>query len=170
MLKSSKLVTKSPTKRNLSQFEIAFRFFYVFLLYFCLMQKTIIFILLYLSIIFFFNGCLNKPNVEIESGPEIYLSQPVYNDTLINDSNLFLNLIVGDINGVHDVDISIYNENFSELNYNKFFDHIHDDFFELESNINISSFKKNKKYIILISANDMNGILNIDTTIIHVKN
>ena len=50
---------------------------------------------------------------------EIYLSCPINNDTLINDSNLFLNLIVGDINGVHDVDISIYNENFSELNYNK---------------------------------------------------
>ena len=51
---------------------------------------------------------------------------------------------------MHDVDISIYNENFSYLNYNKFFDHIHDDFFELETKINISNFKKNKNYIILI--------------------
>ena len=134
------------------------------------MQKNIIFNFLSLSIVLFFYGCLNKPNVETESGPEIHLSQPSNNDTLINDSILFLNLIVGDINGVHDVDISIYNENFSELNYNKFFDHIHDDFFELESNINISNFKKNKNYIILISANDMNGILNIDTTIVHLKN
>ena len=134
------------------------------------MQKNIIFNFLSLSLVLFFCGCLNKPNVETESGPEIHLSQPLNNDTLINDSILFLNLIVGDINGVHDVDISIYNENFSELNYNKFFDHIHDDFFELESNINISNFKKNKKYIILISANDMNGILNIDTTIVHLKN
>lgn len=133
------------------------------------MQKNIIFIFLYLSVVSFFYGCSNKPNVEIKSGPEIYLSYPVNNDTLINDSNLFLNLIVGDINGVHDVDISIYNENFSELNYNKFFDHIHDDFFELESKINISNFNKNKNYIILISANDMNGILNIDTTIVHLK-
>ena len=75
------------------------------------MQKNILFIFLYLSVVCFFYGCLNKPNVEIKSGPEIYLSYPVNNDTLINDSNLFLNLIVGDINGVHDVDISIYNEN-----------------------------------------------------------
>ena len=134
------------------------------------MQKNIIFIFFYFSVAFFFYGCLNKPNVEIKSGPEIYLSSPVNNDTLINDSNLFLNLIVGDINGVHDVDISIYNENFSELNYNKFFDHIHDDFFEIESKINISNFKKNKNYIILISANDMNGVPNIDTTIVHIKN
>ena len=134
------------------------------------MQKGIIYISLFISVACFFYGCLNKPNAEIKSGPEIYLSKPVNNDTLINDSNLFLNLIVGDINGVHDVDISIYNENFSDLNYNKFFDHIHDDFFELETKINISNFKKNKNYIILISANDMNGILNVDTTIVHVKN
>ncbi len=134
------------------------------------MQKNIIFTLLYFSILFFFYGCLNKPNVEIKNGPEIYLSRPLNNDTLINDSSIFLNLIVGDVNGVHDVDISIYNENFSELNHNEFFDHIHDDFFELESKIDISNFKKNKNYIIIISANDMNGVLNVDTTIIHVKN
>ena len=132
------------------------------------MHKNIVFI--FLSIIFFFCGCLNKPNDEIKSGPEIYLSSPLNNDTLINESNLFLSLIVGDINGVHDVDISIYNENFSELKYNKFFDHIHDDLFELESKINISNFKKNKNYIVLIIANDMAGIQNIDTTIVHLKN
>ena len=95
-------------------------FFYPFALYLFFMQKNIIFNFLSLSIVLFFYGCLNKPNVETESGPEIHLSQPLNNDTLINDSILFLNLIVGDINGVHDVDISIYNENFSELNYNKF--------------------------------------------------
>lgn len=134
------------------------------------MSKNIIFISIYISVICLLFGCLNNPNVEIKSGPEIYLSQPVNNDTIVNDSILFLNLIIGDINGVHDVDISIYNEHFSELNYNKFFDHIHDDFFELESRINISNFKKNKNYIILISANDMNGILNIDTTVVYVKN
>ena len=132
------------------------------------MHKNII--LIFLSVIFFFYGCLNKPNEEIKSGPEIYLSSPLNNDTLINDSNLFLNLIVGDINGIHDVDISIYNENFSELNYSKFFDHIHDDFFELESKINLSNFKKNKNYIILIIAHDMDGIQNIDTTTVHLKN
>ena len=134
------------------------------------MQKNIIFIFLYLSVICVFLGCVNKQNVEINSGPEIYLSKPINNDTLINDSNLFLNLIVGDINGVHDVDISIYNENFSELNYQEFIDHIHDDLFQLETKINISNFKKNKNYIILISANDMNGVMNIDTTIVHLKN
>ena len=134
------------------------------------MQKNIIFIFLHLSVICVFLGCVNKQNVEINSGPEIYLSQPINNDTLINDSNLFLNLIVGDINGVHDVDISIYNENFSELNYQEFIDHIHDDLFQLETKINISNFKKNKNYIILISANDMNGVMNIDTTIVHLKN
>ena len=132
------------------------------------MHKNIAYI--FLPIIFFFCGCLNKPNDEIKSGPEIYLSSPLNNDTLINDSNLFLNLIVGDINGVHDVDISIYNENYSELKYNKFFDHIHDDLFELESKINISNFKKNKNYIVLIIANDMDGIQNIDTTTVHLKN
>lgn len=132
------------------------------------MHKNII--LIFLSVIFFFYGCLNKPNDEIKSGPEIYLSSPLNNDTLINDSNLFLNLIVGDINGIHDVDISIYNENFSELNYSKFFDHIHDDFFELESKINLSNFKKNKNYIILIIAHDMDGIQNIDTTTVHLIN
>jgi len=132
------------------------------------MHKNIVFI--FLSIIFFFCGCLNKPNDEIKSGPEIYLSSPLNNDTLINESNLFLSLIIGDINGVHDVDISIYNENFSELKYNEFFDHIHDDLFELESKINISNFKKNKNYIVLIIANDMAGIQNIDTTIVHLKN
>tara|TARA_Y200000002_G_scaffold9072_1_gene7495 strand:- start:142 stop:540 length:399 start_codon:yes stop_codon:yes gene_type:complete len=132
------------------------------------MHKNIVFI--FLSVILFFCGCLNKSNDEIKSEPEIYLSSPLNNDTLINDSNLFLNLIVGDINGVHDVDISIYNENFSELKYNKFFDHIHDDLFELESKINISNFKKNKNYIVLIIANNMDGIQNIDTTTVHLKN
>lgn len=83
---------------------------------------------------------------------------------------MFLNLIIGDINGVHDVDISIYNENFSELKYSKFFDHIHDDLFDLEYKIDISNFKKNKNYIILIVANDMYGIQNIDTTTLHLKN
>ena len=132
------------------------------------MQKNIV--LIFLSVIFFFYGCLNKPNDKIKSGPEIYLSSPLENDTLINDSNLFLNLIVGDINGIHDVDISIYNENFCEKNYSKFYDHIHDDFFELKSKINISNFKKNKNYVILIIANDMDGIQNIDTTKVYVKN
>ena len=132
------------------------------------MHKNIVFI--FLSIILFFCGCLNKANDEIKSGPEIYLSSPLNNDTIINDSNLFLNLIVGDINGVHDVDISIYNENYSELKYNKFFDHIHDDLFELESKIDISNFNKNKNYILLIIANDMDGIQNIDTTTVHLKN
>ena len=132
------------------------------------MHKNIVFI--FLSIILFFCGCLYKPNDEIKSGPEIYLSSPLNNDTIINDSNLFLNLIVGDINGVHDVDISIYNENYSELKYNKFFDHIHDDLFELESKIDISNFNKNKNYILLIIANDMYGIQNIDTTTVHLKN
>ena len=127
-------------------------------------------LLIFLSVIFFFCGCFNKSNDKIKSGPEIYLSSPLNNDTLVNDSNLFLSLIVGDINGIHDVDISIFDENFSELNYSKFFDHIHDDFFELESKINISNFKKNKNYNILIIANDMNGIQNIDTTIVHLKN
>ncbi len=134
------------------------------------MEKKIFFVFLYLTLVFFFYGCLNKQDVETKSGPEIYLSHPLNNDTLINDSNLFLNLIVGDINGVHDVDISIYNENFSDLYYNKFFDHIHDDFFELKSKIDISNFIKNKNYIILTSANDMNGILNVDTTIVYIKN
>ena len=132
------------------------------------MHKNIVFI--FLSVILFFCGCLNKSNDEIKSEPEIYLSSPLNNDTLINDSNLFLNLIVGDINGVHDVDISIYNENLSELKYNKLFDHIHDDLFELESKINISNFKKNKNYIVLIIANNMDGIQNIDTTTVHLKN
>ena len=127
-------------------------------------------VLIFLPVIFFFCGCFNKSNDKIKSGPEIYLSSPLNNDTLVNDSNLFLSLIVGDINGIHDVDISIFDENFSELNYSKFFDHIHDDFFELESKINISNFKKNKNYNILIIANDMNGIQNIDTTIVHLKN
>ena len=134
------------------------------------MQTNITFISLYLSIICFFYGCLNKADAEIKSGPDIYLSSPLNNDTLINDSNLFLNLIVGGINGVHDVDISIYNESFSELMFNKFSDHIHDDFFELKSNIDVSNFNKNKNYVIVISANDMNGVVNIDTTMVHMKN
>lgn len=47
------------------------------------MHKNLVFI--FLSIIFFFYGCFSKPNDEIKSGPEIYLSSPLNNDTLIND-------------------------------------------------------------------------------------
>tara|TARA_B100000886_G_C20426462_1_gene494329 strand:- start:7485 stop:7841 length:357 start_codon:yes stop_codon:yes gene_type:complete len=117
-----------------------------------------------------FYGCLNNTNDEIKNGPEIYLSYSLINDSIINDSNLFLEFVVGDINGVHDVDISIYNEKSGELCFTKFFDHIHDNLFELETNINISNFKKNENYMIIISANDMTGNINIDTTMVYLKN
>ena len=68
------------------------------------------------------------------------------------------------------MNISIYNEKFGELCYSKFFDHIHDDLFELETDINISDFNKNENYMIIISAKDMAGNLNIDTTMVHLKN
>ena len=134
------------------------------------MLKNIGLFFLNFSFICIFYGCFNNVNDQIKNGPEIYLSYPLINDTLINDSNFFLKLIVGDDNGVHDVDISIYNEKSGELYYTKFFDHIHDDLFELETDINISDFKKNENYMVIISANDMTGNLNIDTTMVHLKN
>ena len=84
--------------------------------------------------------------------------------------NLFLKFIVGDVKGVHDVDISIYNEKSGELSFTKFFDHIHDNLFELETDINISDFKKNENYMIIINAKDMMGNTNTDTTMVHLKN
>ena len=98
------------------------------------MLKNTALIFLHFSFIFIFYGCFNNTYDEIKNGPEIYLSFPLNNDTLINDSNLFLKFIVGDVKGVHDVDISIYNEKSGELSFTKFFDHIHDNLFELELN------------------------------------
>ena len=134
------------------------------------MLKNTALIFLHFSFIFTFYGCFNNTNDEIKNGPEIYLSYPLINDTLINDSNLFLKFIVGDVKGVHDVDISIYNEKSGELSFTKFFDHIHDNLFELETDINISDFKKNENYMIIISAKDMIGNINSDTTMVHLKN
>ena len=134
------------------------------------MLKNTALIFLHFSFIFIFYGCFNNTNDEIKNGPEIYLSYPLNNDTLINDSNLFLKFIVGDVKGVHDVDISIYNEKSGELSFTKFFDHIHDSLFELETDINISDFKKNENYMIIINAKDMMGNTNTDTTMVHLKN
>ena len=134
------------------------------------MLKNTALIFLHFSFIFIFYGCFNNTNDEIKNGPEIYLSFPLNNDTLINDSNLFLKFIVGDVKGVHDVYISIYNEKSGELSFTKFFDHIHDNLFELETDINISDFKKNENYMIIINAKDMMGNTNTDTTMVHLKN
>ena len=134
------------------------------------MLKNTALIFLHFSFIFIFYGCFNNTKDEIKNRPEIYLSYPLNNDTLINDSNLFLKFIVGDVKGVHDVDISIYNEKSGELSFTKFFDHIHDNLFELETDINISDFKKNENYMIIITAKDMMGTTNTDTTMVHLKN
>lgn len=120
--------------------------------------------LISVSIVFcLLNGCTNKSSEKINHGPDIYVTSPVNNDTLQKSSNLFLSMVIADVDDVHDVDISIFKDTTLESDFNMFFDHIHDAVFELDTNIDISNFNISDTFYIKILANDMQGNLNSNT-------